>query len=144
MAESIPGSVGPNMLVACFTAIMNHVVAFGDGLVAAGVFDWFLDDLAIHVRNASSHQITCVVLGAAIHALEDFMFHRQYWDLATFEIYDESDRIRSRKGCSDGWRLCLRLKGRRVDDACTVCFCSSIQQYLIPCPSLALKVWECF
>lgn len=142
MTESIPGSVVPDILVACYTAIMNLVVAFGDGLVPAGEFNWFLDDLAIHIWNAKSHQMTWSVLGAAIHALEDFMLHRRYWGRATFEICDGQNQVA--EGVLGRLASLSYLKGRRVDDTWTICFRSYIQQCLIPCPLLAPKLWECF
>lgn len=93
MAESIPGSKVPDMLVACFTAIRTHIGVFGDGVVSPGVFSWSVTDLAMHVWNDNNHQITWGVLGAAVHALEDFMFSRQEWGGANFEIYDGQNKV---------------------------------------------------
>lgn len=93
MAETIAGSEVPDMLVACFTEIMTHIVVFGDSVVSNGVFSWTAGNLAIHVWNANNHQITWGVLGAAVHALEDFMFHTQHWGGASFDIYDGQNMV---------------------------------------------------
>lgn len=93
MAETIAGSEVPDMLVACFTEIMTHIAVFGDGAVTTGVFSWAPRNLAIHVWNANNHQITWGVLGAAVHALQDFMFHTQHWGGARFDIYDGQNMV---------------------------------------------------
>lgn len=100
------------MLVACFTAIMTRIVAFGDSAVSNGVFGWATADLAIPVWNANNHRITWGFLGTAVHTLEDFnTANIGAGRVSTFMM----DRTWSRKGCSDYIVLGLP-KGQILND----------------------------
>lgn len=72
---------------------MTEIVVYSDAVVRSGQLSWTAEDLAIHVWNANNHHIPWGVLGAPVHAIEDFMFYRQHWGAASFEIFDGVNQV---------------------------------------------------
>ena len=77
------------LLNEAYQDIMTHVLNVGDGLVQGGSFTFYGGQgLVLRVWDTNNHQATYGVLGAAMHALWDYMNSQTTFGAGAFVIYD--------------------------------------------------------
>ena len=84
----VPAILIDDLLQEAYTAISQHVHAFGDGLLHGGTFAWQgAGGMFLTTENSNNHQQTYGVLMAALKALHEFMSQRGF-GAAYFSIFD--------------------------------------------------------
>ena len=87
-----------SVLANAYFGVQDHIAQHGDGLLEHGIFMFDLlasenIDCHFYAANANNHQLTWGVVGAAIHALSNYMLTENNAGTATFTIFDGNTEV---------------------------------------------------
>ena len=64
-----------------------------DGLLPEGIFRVEAGPMILQMRNANNHQVTWVVLNAAVWALVDYMVEKDKFGTMVFDVFDGGNKV---------------------------------------------------
>lgn len=92
LTHVLAGNTISRILEDSYSMVLGRLDSVGDTVISHGLFNWEYQGHSLRVWHANNHQTTWGVLGAAIEAIDDFMFQYGFAG-ATFYIYDGGNEV---------------------------------------------------